>query len=302
MSMMTFVRTSALVAALASVGVGSALAADVADPRFGDQAPGWSGEARVWLQGLVPTFVTTDEGHCGEDGDDYCASVLGVGGYVAAGGPAHDNWSILFDVTSEYHENMSTGDPESDALYVGFGGHILSGNPAHQMGVFAVALTGGNHGVDSPMGAVLGAGFEARHENRFMQTGALFAVGDPDQFDTLGSLFFLRLGGEHQFGHGTLEASTAFGIGDFQNDPDSDDAIGIWNQVAVDYVAPLTGRHDWFIGYQGDFLFVTEDDSAEEQMLLHSVRLGIRHSFGAGDLPFETPNFRAPATFAAEFN
>jgi hypothetical protein len=296
MKIKSLLKISSAVLSLAVVTSVSARAADVAPP-----SPQTVGELSAWGQWVIPSNGRDDGNSCSNGGSEFCGDVWGVGGYAGFAFPMGADWALLIDGTLDYHEetNDVAADRDHNPLYGGLGAHLLSQNSSTPWGVFGVATSAFQNNADEDgSGLILGGGAEMRFTQFYLQGGALFFADDDDDsdIDTLDNLFFARVGGEHEIGPGMLEGSLAVGFGDFDEDSD-DKENGEWVQLAVQYEAPLLESVNWFAGYQGDWVRVDE-----EQAFFHAVKLGITIPIGGGNLPFSTPNFRAPVVNAGEMN
>ncbi len=263
-----------------------------------------AGEIAGWGSVVTPTNTSINGNDCDSGATEYCATVFGVGGYAGAQYAFSPNWSVIVDGTIDYHEetNSNSANRDDPAIYGAVGAHLVTEYGPYDVGVFGTLIGHGNHA--QPGGSsVAGFGAEVRRDNLFFQGGALFGLQNDD--DELDNMFFVRGGGEYEVGPGVIEASAAYGWGDFEgpsgggnNDDPSD-----WVQWAVQYEAPIPNtRVNWFAGYQGDFVRVDEGPNAIERTILHTFMLGVKIKLNDKRLPFKTPNFRAPVTNADEFN
>lgn len=287
--------------------VGSvAVAADRVDEAFA--APtGIAGEISVWGQGVFPTNGLDDGDPCGGGGTEFCGNVWGAGGYAGVQIPVLEGWSLIGDVTLDYHDetNSNSGSRDDDATYAGLGLHIVNDGGAMPWGVFGIVAGGSNHADSNEYSTVWGFGAEVRRDNLFAQGGYLFNTEDRDS--TIDSLYFVRAGGEYAFANGMIEGSAAFGWGDFDGSAGGggDDDDGTWVQLALQYEAPIANTGvNWFVGYQGDWVHVDETccGGDVERAFFHTAKVGLKVPFGGRNLPFKTPNFRAPLTNADEMN
>lgn len=272
-----------------------------------------SGELSIWLQGVIPTGTSNDEEpdafdapSCSDEGSsDFCAGVLGLGGYAGVSVPVGNTMSVIADLTIDAHsETDAEASVRADhAFYGAIGVHLVHDAGDTQWGVFGIAAGGMNNEDDDAIGPVFGGGGEVRWHNIFAQAGVLhYFPTDIEGDDTIETLYFGRAGGELDLGPGMIEASLAVGGGDFDESREENDSA-LWVQVAAEYEMPITGYINGFVGYQGDYVRV-DDSSADaiDQTFLHTVRAGLTVPFGAEGLAFKTPNFRAPLSSAGELN
>lgn len=294
------------VAAICGLGTQISAAADYGVDVNGPSS-GMAGELSVWGQGVLPTNGLDDGDSCNAGGTEFCGNVLGAGGYAGIEFPVLNGWSLIGDVTFDYHEetNSDPDDRDRAATYAALGAHLVNNSGPVSWGVFGLVAGGDRHAETGNYNTVWGFGAEARRDNLFAQGGYLFNTEDKD--GTIDSLYFVRGGGEYEFANGMIEASALLGWGDFDGSSGggSDDDESWWTQLALQYEAPIvqTGMN-WFVGYQGDWLHVDERCCGGdlEHVFLHTVKVGLTIPLGGGALSFKTPNFRAPLSNADELN
>ncbi|MCI2400299.1 hypothetical protein [Aliiroseovarius subalbicans] len=254
-----------------------------------------TGEVSLWLQGNVPSFTLDDGSACDAGGTEFCAFTGGVGGYAAAEVGLANGWTLLGDLTLDFHIESDTGTRDEHALYGGVGIHMIDTSAPTTWGMFGVLGFGDAASDNDSAPLFLGLGAEALLNDVWVQGGGLLSVSD--QGDGIENLLFVRAGKDFALANGSLSTSAALGIGDFEEGSGVD--RGQWVQLSVRYDAPLTDNINWFTAYQGDLVNVVNND----RTLMHTVQLGISIPLGGGTTtPFSTPNFRAPITYAGEFN
>lgn len=287
-----------MTAALLLAG-GSGASAQQANSGF--SAP--AGSLSVWGQGVLTTNGRDDGLSCDNGGTEFCADVLGYGASANLHLPLAAGWSVITDGLFDYHDetNSISSRRNDDALYYSFGLHLVNDEGAAPWGLFALIASGENHANESDLGTLLGVGFEIQLSAFFIQSGLLTYVGsDVISDDTLDNVYFIRGGTRLRLADGLLTTSAAVGIGDsdqtvFEYNP------GSWVQFAAQYERPITQNINWFIGYQGDYVWVRDSNETEE-VVFHAIKAGLKIPFGNYEVPFDTPNFRAPAVNAGEMN
>ena len=300
---MNTVRTAIAATFTSLAAIQAASAADEIAPADAFYSGIIAGEIAGWASVVTPS---NELQACSASRTEYCATVFGGGAYAGVQFALTPDWSVIVDGTFDYHEESNSDSAEQDdpAIYGAVGAHLVTEYGLYDVGLFGTLIGHGNHAAFGGS-SVAGFGAEVRRGSIFLQGGALFGLqGDDDELD---NMYFVRGGGEYEVGPGVIEASAAYGWGDFEgasgggaNDDESD-----WVQWAVQYEAPIPNtRVNWFAGYQGDFVSVDErpEGNTLEQAILHTFMLGVKIKLNDKRLPFKTPNFRAPVTNADEFN
>lgn len=293
-----------------SLSSGAAVAGGVAPaveaPIMVEETSDSFGVVRLFLTGIVPTH-TLDEGDtCSEpNGFEFCANTHGIGGYAGFYAPMSNGWSIVGDLMLEYHGSTNTDDfGQNEMEYGALGLHFINETGATPWGLFVL----GGHALaaedndDAP--DFMGVGFETMYGDYFVQVGAVGTHDNSGGVDGLDSLFFLRGGRDMAIWNGELRTSAAVGFGDFEEGEDDHDG-GHWLQLAAAYHSALSANSSWYIGYQGDYVSV--EGPPTERSFVNTFELGVEFTFGGGSagsarLPFETPDLRAPISYAGEFN
>ena len=302
-------KTSQLLLAATVAGLSSIQAASAADeimPADASYSGIIAGEIAGWASVVAPTNGLDGGDSCGAGGGtEFCATVFGGGAYGGVQFAVTPGWSVIVDGTFDYHDetNSSSGSRNDDAVYGALGVHLVTDYGPYDVGVFGTAIWASAHATSDEIRGMYGAGAEVRRDNIFLQGGALFSTIVEDE--NIDHMFFIRGGGEYEVGPGVIEASAAYGFGDFDGSngggDERDDSD--WVQWAIQYEAPIPNtRANWFAGYQGDFVRVNEPSDDLERAIFHTFMLGVKVKLNGNRLPFKTPNFRAPIVNADEMN
>lgn len=268
------------------------------------QASNINGEVSAWGQGVLPTFGLEVNEDCAITGDpELCTNAFGYGVDANINYALGSNLLASVDILHENHGSTNVFEPDNTASYLSYGVHLTrTTNPDMPWGAFVFGASVSSQNADSDdAGPFIGAGAEIMLSGYTIQAGGLFHQGDLTATDTLENLYFVGVERGFQLGQGKLTVGGMIGFGD-HNESATTDAPGSWVQANIEYRAPLGSSNlEWFVGYQGDFVYVDETGDVD-QGLLNSVKLGISMPFGRGAGPFATPNFRAPLTNAGHLN
>ncbi|MEM9972447.1 MAG: hypothetical protein AAF762_15315, partial [Pseudomonadota bacterium] len=267
------------------------------------------GELRFGAGIVVPHFTLDDGDTCGDGGTEFCKHALLVSGYGGAYIPVSSDWSLITDLALDYHGSTDDSSDSGEALrYAAVGLHAVYEAGARPWGVFVMFGHNSAHEVPEEAPDFAGVGFEMMLEDFWVQVGGVHTWEDGNDVDGIDSLYFVRGGRDFDVGQGTLRLSAALGFGD----SDADDGGGIndddghWAQLSARYFSPLNDNMEWFVGYQGDLVSIDETTEPLERSFVSGFEIGLRMAFGADGstsnrLPFETPNLRAPLSYAGDF-
>ncbi len=199
------------------------------------------GGISFWGQYVASSNVEDSDGDDCPDADNFCKDVGGLGGYAALELPIGNTFSIIGDITFDWHNGMEDGDDdpiqENSALYGAAGLHLVAKTNAIDFGTFGVFGGGSTLDLEDDTPLFAGGGLEARFQNIFVQGGALVGLLEDDE-SVFDNLYFVRAGGDFSFGPVSFQLSGAYGWGDFDGDDGSgccDEDSSQWAQIAAEY-------------------------------------------------------------------
>lgn len=320
---------------LGLAGVALALSGLVA-PALAQGAPATMGEyvsgnIAVWgTYGIPRRYLGEDYGDICANSDaffdwnqDFCRSTAGAGGDFRIHSAQLGQFGFQFEVLTQYQRSMSLlGDGEEfedvpDTDLHGFQTavvvHGLSRGSSVPFGLFVgvthttsmAAPQRATHFVGGLEIAGVGAATTV-----YGQLGGAVAI-EPE--DALGTLIFGRVGARHFFGANTLlEVAVAGGFAPEADIGDEDIDQLAWVQFASTFEHAFGGGPlSFFSTYQADYVrSILPDECCDTTLLVHSLKAGIRLSFGGtlaeqnatGARTFTMPNIFWPITVAPEMN
>lgn len=293
-----------LLTMVSALGIVSASAADMNDRMMAAPvvapAPTFSAIGSVWLGGVL---LDTEDG--GFDG----------GSIFAAGGDAHAYFEVMpqlglqAEFAGVFHGNADDDGGEAGHYLVG-GLHVIRRSGDYAFGAFAAAShTQANDNSDDfshIFGGVEGSMFRGMNQF-YAQLGGHTAVGD-DEDDTWDEGIFATAGFRHFFTENSaLKFNGAIGGG---GNWDGDEEA-IWLQWGAEYEHQFSGTPlSVFAGYQGDYLHDRNDSDADDNLINHTFKVGIRGTFGDtrtvyaaardGAGTFSLPDLHAPFVYTTD--
>lgn len=275
------------------------LAASVLSPVTGMAADGTLG---LYAMSVRATGSVDDGLACGASSGEFCGDVRGIGAYAGFQRPVGAGRSVYLDFWAEWHEETHSDKTlrNEEGTYGAFGLHFIDETDADRpWGLFGLLAFGDSNADPASYGPVLGLGGEFEIAGYQVQGGGLFQVGNKDE-GVLENLGFVGVGRQYDLGASSLDWGLILGHGDFNTGPGAQE--GDWVQVSLNYTRAMgSSGFEIYAGYQFDYIDIP-DPSIPNETELHTLKLGISKSFGAGPARFKTPNFRAPLTSAGDLN
>jgi hypothetical protein len=298
---------------------GGGQAADITAPIYeGPALITTSAVVGLWLSGHLPShYYNNDDG--GLD-DNFQDNAFGFGAEARGIHEFSPGHALQLEALALGHTGTKTAYPEekSGALHIAAGAHWVNRTDWGAWGIFGGA-THNKHVEEeaTSMAAFLG-GEVARHMNNrtyYAQAGGLLNFYESGEFaEPWSQGLFARVGARHFFNEYTkLEGSLAGGFGKTNNEGDSEKDGLYWVQLAAEWEHQMMGGpFSFFIGYQGDFLALTDDeDDFEQRIFMHTAKVGVRMVVGAptiyaqnmsGANTFTFVNLSAPSMYADELD
>lgn len=274
---MMITRFATFTIAASLIMSGSAIAADI-NQRFEDaftpvEESTNSSILSLWLG---PVFLQTTDGDFGED-------VIGaIGGDARHHFEMAPGWGLQVELAAVVQSNADATDSDPASYHVIAGLHAINRTANGAWGLFAAgthtqANDTGNEN-QHILGGIEAAWFSGMNQYNF-QVGGHTVVGG-DSSDTWDQGIFGTASFRHFYTENSaVRASGALGGGgDFEGNQEA-----VWGQWIVDYEHQLAGTAlSLFTAYQGDLLKEIGDDDWGDNMINHTIKLGLKGTFGGG--------------------